>query len=268
MTLDISAALRDWEFDPDEVTVRTVQGADGRERVQVRLDLGVLQMEVDGRPDGKRIDAHASWLDLHVHRQREHDAANPDGAPYELRSEDCAELMREGVQFYHRYVSFWALRRYELCARDTERNLRLLRFVREHARLERDKTQFDQWRPYVTMMHARAVATPLVEMRLWDAALGAIDAGIRAIESFLHDYDRAERAEDLNELTFLKRWRREVAASAEGGAKAGAPDPLASLRERLADAVAGERYEEAAELRDELRRLVNPPPPPGASIEP
>ncbi len=70
----------------------------------------------------------------HQRRQSEHDAANPDGAPYLLEPEDCAELLREGVQYYHRYMCFWHLGFYELCARDTERNLRLFAFVREHAR--------------------------------------------------------------------------------------------------------------------------------------
>jgi len=66
-----------------------------------------------------------SWYDYHLRRQREHDAANPDAASYVLEPEDCAELLREGVQYYHRYLSFWHLELYELCARDTERNLRL-----------------------------------------------------------------------------------------------------------------------------------------------
>ncbi|MEQ8846357.1 UvrB/UvrC motif-containing protein [Botrimarina sp.] len=271
MSLDITAALRDWQFRPDDVTVRVIRGDDGREKVQLRLDLGLMQMELDGRPDGRTVQGHASWLDLHRQRQREHDAANPDALPYQLETEDCAELLREGVQYYHRYVSFWALQRYEACARDTERNLRLILFVRDHARLERDRLQFDQWRPYVAMMHARAVATPMLEAGLHEAAIKAIDIGIRRIERFLDDYDRQDQADQVNELSFLKRWRREAAAKAERRLPrpAGADpepepepeDPVGAIRQRLDDAVAEERYEEAADLRDELRRLENPPPP-------
>jgi len=265
VSLDITSALRDWDFHPDEVTARVIVGEDGAEKIQLRLDLGLLQMEVDGRPDGRRIDGQPSWLDLHEQRQREHDAANPDGAPYQLRHEDCAELLREGVQYYHRYVTFWALDRYEACARDTERNLRLILFVREHAKLERDRLQFDQWRPYVAMMHARAVATPLRQAGEVDAAVAAIDNGIRRIERFLADYGREEQADQVNELMFLKRWRREVAG--EGHRRLPRPadaepdDPVEALQRKLDAAVEEERYEEAASLRDELRRLENPPPP-------
>ena len=129
-----------------------------------------------------------------------------------LEPEDCAELLREGVQYYHRYVCFWHLGFYELCARDTERNLRLFAFVRGHARHDRDKLRFDQWRPYVTMMHARAVATPLVELEQWDAAAGVLDAGIRGIERFLEEYNQVEQAPKVGELVFLRRWKEEIAA--------------------------------------------------------
>ncbi|QDT68563.1 UvrB/uvrC motif protein [Planctomycetes bacterium MalM25] len=263
VTLDITHVLRDWEFHPEEVTVRLVEGEDGREKVQLRLDLGLMQFERDGRPDGRRIEDFDSWLDLHRARQAEHDTAHPDGAPYQLAPEDCAELLREGVQYYHRYISFWALKKYELCARDTERNLQLINFVRDHARLERDKLQFDQWRPYVIMMHARAVATPLLDAGDEEAGLAAIDRAVERIEAFLSDYNRSEQADQVNELTFLRRWRREVAGRGQRGLPSPdeADDPIEKLRQRLNEAIEAEHYEEAANLRDELERLENPPPP-------
>lgn len=265
MSLDITKVLSEWDFDPDEVTVRLIEGEDGQEKVQLRLDLGLMQMDLSGRPDGQRIDGYESWLDLHSVRQREHDEANPDGAAYELRREDCVELLREGVQYYHRYVSFWALERYELCARDTARNLRLIHFVRDHAHSDRDKMQFDQWRPYVAMMHARAVATPLIEAGDTDGALVAIDLAIERVQEFLEDYGREDQADQVNELGFLKRWRREVANDSVKGLPSpeepGEADPLEALRGRLSEAIDAEQYEEAAELRDELTRLQNPPPP-------
>lgn len=265
MTLDIRKILEGWAYAPDSVTARTITGDDGREKVQLRLDLGVLQMDVEGRPDGRQIEGARSWLDLHQQRQREHDAANPDGVPYLLGTEDCSELMREGVQYYHRYICFWQLERYELCARDTNRNLDLFRFVRNHARYDRDKVQFDQWRPYVTMMHTRAVATPLVELEQWEAAIGAIDAGIRGVETFLADYGQQEQSERMGELVFLKRWRKELQRkiTPDSDDEDGDDDPVAQLKADLDKAIEEERYEDAAQLRDELDRLENPPPPTG-----
>lgn len=263
MSQDISKLLKDWAFEPDEITVRSIKGDDGKERLQLRLDLGLMQMEIHGRPDGRTIEGAESWLTLHQTRQQEHDTANPDGAPYQLDSEDCAELMREGVQYYHRYISFWHLERFELCARDTNRNLELFRFVREHAKYDRDKLQFDQWRPYVTMMHTRAVATPMVELEQWDAAVSAVDAGIVGIETFLADYGQKEQAEKMGELLFLRRWRKEILSLAgdEASDDDSDEDPVVQLKQDLNEAIEEERYEDAATLRDELQRLQDPPPP-------
>jgi hypothetical protein len=273
VSFDISSILGDWPYRPDEITVRIVDGDEGRRKIQLRLDLGILQMEFDGRPDGRRIHECDSWFEFHVRRQKEHDKANPDSAPYVLEPEDCQELLREGVQYYHRYLSFWHLGLYELCARDTERNLRLFSFVREHARDERIRLEFDQWRPYVTMMHARAVATPLVELEQWEAAVNVLDAGIRGIEQFLADYNQKEKASQVGELAFLQRWKQEILEKAPPAASKSAdaatestvvapPDPIAQVRADLARAIKEERYEEAARLRDDLRRLEDPPPPP------
>jgi hypothetical protein len=254
---DISRILAEWDFDDSSVNVRSTQADDGRELIQLRLDLGLLQMEVDGRPDGLRPENCESWLEYYE-QQRDKVA---DGESFSLNHEDCARLLREGVQFYHRYLSFWHLRRYDLCARDTARNLRLFAFVRQHAQHERDKLQFDQWRPYVTMMHTRAVATPQIEAGNFAAALRAIDAGIKGVRQFLTEYKQVDRADQCGELTFLLRMRGEVAAQQSQVADAAAADPLTSLRSQLARAVAQEKFEEAARLRDEIRRLSTPAGP-------
>ena len=43
--------------------MRIVPGDDGREKLQMRIDLGLLQMELDGRPDGQRPAGAESLLD-------------------------------------------------------------------------------------------------------------------------------------------------------------------------------------------------------------
>jgi hypothetical protein len=250
---DLTPILDGWPHDPDRFAVRIVSGEDGRDKIQVRLDLGILQMEIDGRPDGQRPEGQESWFDIFRQRQHSHDAANPDGASFQLSPDDCQLLVREGVQYYHRYLAFWHLERYELCARDTSRNLKLFAFVREFAAKDQDRLSFDQYRPYVTMMHTKAVATPLVELHDYDAALGVIDAGIAAIRRFLSDYGQQQQADRCGELVHLEKWREQV-ASHKPALPPPPPDPLDQLKADLQQAVAEERFEEAARLRDELRR--------------
>jgi hypothetical protein len=255
MSKDISRILDGWEYQVGEVAVRQIRGDDGRDKIQLRIDMGLLQMEIDGQPDGTRPEGFPSWLDFYLERRQLHDAENPDAGPFELSEEDCFRLWREGIQHYHRYLGLWHLKMYDRCARDTERNLRLFAFVRAHAQDERGKWQFDQWRPYVLMMHARAVATPMIASGRLDEALQNIDAGIEAIREFLDEYDRVEQAGQCAELANLEQWREQVLLEADQAGQAEPYSTVEVLRRRLRDAVAQERFEDAAALRDEIRRL-------------
>jgi hypothetical protein len=245
LSKDITSILAGWDYEPDELQVRTITGDDGRDKIQMRIDLGLIQMEIDRRPDGRRPGGFESALELHEARAR---AAAEDGADFELDPSACAELMREGVQYYHRYLAAFHIQRYDLVARDTERNLRLFAFVVRHATRQRDKVQFDQYRPYVTMMHARARAHQALARNDHRAALDRIDEGIEGIRTFLRDYDQAEQEAECRELGFLLRWRRDVESERPMG-------PVERLEQQLELAVALEDYEEAARIRDQLHRL-------------
>src|SRR5690348_9843892 len=51
---DIDRVLQEWPYQPGEISARLVRAADGREVVQMRVEMGLLQLETDGRPDGTR----------------------------------------------------------------------------------------------------------------------------------------------------------------------------------------------------------------------
>lgn len=246
MSKDISPILADWDFDPDEMQVRLVLGDDGREKLQRRLDLGLFQMELEGRPDGRRPHDFESALDYF---EAEAGAA---GEGYTLGEPALGELMREGVQYYHRYSALFHLERFDLVARDTARNLRLFAFVQKHATDQRDRMQFDQYRPFVTMMRARALGLQALGLKDWREALERIDEGIRGIRAFLVEYGQAGAEVNCPELDFLTRWRRQVERERTLG-------PVERLEEQLERAVALEQFEEAARLRDQIHRLRGEP---------
>ncbi len=247
MSRDLAKILAGWEHDPDEFQVRLVAGDDGREKIQMRIDLGLLQMELEGRPDGTKPHGFDTLLEYHIARAK---IARPTDSeePYTLDAKACTGLMNEGVQFYHRYLASFHLQRYDLVARDTSRNLRLFAFVVEHAARQRDKVQFDQYRPYVTMMHSRATGLQALSKNDHVGAIEHIDEGIVGIRKFLEDYDQSENEAECMELGFLLRWRRELDRDRPIG-------PVERLEQQLGVAVALEEYEEAARLRDQLQRL-------------
>jgi len=242
LSKDITPILAGWDHDPEELQVRIIPGADGREKLQMRIDLGLIQMEMHGRPDGRRPFGFESLLEYYEAR------ASDLGDDFSLEGPDCVALMREGIQYYHRYLALFHLQRYDLVARDTERNLRLFAFVVRHAAHRRDRVQFDQYRPYVTMMNTRALAEQALARDDHGAALEQIDRGIQAIRDFLREYGQSERESTCPELDFLRRWRREVQEDRPIG-------PIERLEQQLGRAVAREEFEEAARLRDQIRRL-------------
>ncbi len=156
--------------------------------------------------------------------------------------------MREGLQYYHRYVSAFQLERYDLVERDTARNLRLFSFVARYATRSRDRMQFEQYRPYVQMMYTRARAMQALNVNDYRGALGAIDEGIAAILSFLVEYHQEDREAQCSELRYLRQWRQEI----DNGRPLG---PIELLEQQLQVSVTLEDYEEAARIRDQIRRL-------------
>jgi excinuclease UvrABC helicase subunit UvrB len=107
----------------------------------------------------------------------------------------------------------------------------------------------------VTMMNARALATPLVREEKLAEALELIDAGIGSIRDFLDEYGQGERAHECVELVNLEQWREEIHRQQQATPSGMHDDRLSNLRRQLEEAVAREEFEEAARLRDEIRRL-------------
>lgn len=248
MSLDISGILQDWPYEPGKISVRRILGDDGRPRIQLRLDVGLLQMEVEGRPDGQRPHGFESLLEYHEDRLRSHRAEHGGDEGFHLESDDCEALRAESVMYYHRYLSAFALEDYPAVERDTARNLRVLDLCNRWAGTENDRLSLEQYRPYVLMMHHRAKGLRLMEAQDFAGAREAAREGLEAIRWFLEKYGQGKLFEVSGEAAVLEALLEEIDRSEP-------LDPLRSLERSLQQAVEEERYEEAARLRDELRRL-------------
>src|ERR1700742_3003244 len=73
---DITPVLKGWDYEPGTINVRKVAGLDGSPKLQMRLDLGLLQMEMTGRPDGVRPHGRESLLDFYEEQLRDHTRKN------------------------------------------------------------------------------------------------------------------------------------------------------------------------------------------------
>jgi hypothetical protein len=245
MSLDINTILKEWPHEPGMIKVRKISGFDGRDILQLRIDLGVLQMETSGRPDGQRPHGCESLLAYHQNRA---ELAEASGDTYELTPEECSELQQEGIQYYHRYISLFQLNEYAGVIRDTQRNLDLFSFVEEHS--ERDEViwNFQQFRPYVLMMNTRAKASIFLNEGKFAEAMREIEKGRDAIVEFFQRSNFPELATKSSEIAFLEEWLEEVRAKR----------PLSKLeimQREMESAIASELYERAAELRDAIKLL-------------
>lgn len=279
MSIDLTDILRDWPHEGGQINVRLIQGDDGEPKIQMRLDLGILQMEITGRPDGQRPNGYESLLEFYEARidhgeagvapseadadlagaaeapaQDDEpqtdtaDALGPAPDPVTLTEEDCRLLREEAVQYYHRYISLLVLGDYDGVLRDTARNLRVLDLCAQYAESDEDRAILEQFRSYITMMRVRALASQMVVDNEPKAALFAIDDGIELIRRQYDDSGRAAEFEDASEVQLLRGMRDELALKLPASQKN-------ELRERLRRAIEAENYELAAILRDELRML-------------
>ena len=243
---DISPILKSWKFSDQDLNVRYIKGTDGRVKLQMRLDLGILQMELDGRPDGMRPYNSDSYFDYF---EKKANRIIQDGGlqPFMLTADDCFKLQQEAVQYYHRYLALMKLHDYARVVRDTSRNLRLFTFIEHHCENDEVVWQFIQHRPYVIMMNTRSRALLEMEHDNFQNAMDIIGSGIQAIRDFNEKWsDRI--GPDFPELEFLEYWLKEV----------GDQRPMSEkerLSRELQQAVSAEDYERAAQLRDKLAAL-------------
>jgi hypothetical protein len=249
MSLDLNTLLKDWPHETGAIKVRKIPGLDGREKLQLRIDLGLLQMEMDGRPDGQRPHNCDSLL---VYHQRRAARTEERGNTYELTPEQCGELQQEGIQYYHRYLSLFQLEEFEGVVRDTQRNLDLFSFVDDHTQREDLVWSFQQFRPYVLMMNTRAKVSILLADGQFGDAIREIERGRDRISEFYQQSAFPEMEAKSSEIAFLDEWLEEVRAKR----------PLSKLEvmeREMERAIANELYERAAELRDAIRKFKTRP---------
>ncbi len=249
MDFDISHLLENWEYQPGQVVVRKFKAKDGKEKLQLRVDLGVLQMNAEGRPDGKRPFGYDSLFEYYQARLYKHVASNDgDDAGFKLKPEDCAKLQLEALQYHHRYICLLQLEDYSAVIRDAERNLAVFDFVAKHAQSEELAWSLQQFQPQLLMILTRAQAAQALQTDDYDMAIERAEEGLEKIRAFFRQSSRVEGAELSGEVQSLEAWLEEIRAKR----------PLSKrerLEQALEQAVNREDYEKAAQVRDALRNL-------------
>ena len=236
---DIDFILRQWPFKPGVIAARLVRAGDGREVIQMRIEMGLLQMETTGRPDGEHpggVDTCLDWL---------HELARVEGESFALNEEQCMEIDREFVQFYHRRICCLALRQFARAVADADYTLGADGF---------------RGGPFAqSAMDALARAVPPVralpphsggghagpQRAGPEAAIETINQGLEQMREVFAKFGAEEQFEQDELVGQLGAMKESLRQEYRVGK---------TLAEQLADAVAAEEYERAARLRDEIEQ--------------
>ena len=245
---DITPMLKGWDYEPGTINVRRIKAADGSEKLQMRLDLGLLQMELKGRPDGVRPKGCESWLDYYQRQLVRHKKKNGTELGFQLTGEQCQHLREEAEMYYRRYLSLFVLGEFKGVVRDTARNIRVLNLCGQFAADEADRLVLEQYRPYITMMNTRAAASAKFKAKEYVEALEVVERGLKRIRRFFKRFGQPKAYRRSGEVKVLKRFARQIQRKIP-------VDPLQKLETELQAAVDAEAYEKAAVLRDQIEAM-------------
>ncbi len=251
MRRDLDDVIQGWPYDPEpgEVLAREVRARDGRTVLQVRIELGVLQLEVGGRPDGLRPHGFVSYLDYlrHSAASRGPVQGGKPSLAWAMSEQQRNETDREFIQFYHRRVAWLSLRRYDKAIQDADHTLALMDFVRRHGGDADYIASHEQFRGLVLFHRTQAATAMALERRKPEEAIDILREGVENLADHQrawwddHDADESPNPTLVEQLRGLENEIRKNFSVEK------------TLREQLDEAVASEDYEAAARLRDRIR---------------
>ncbi len=236
---DLGRLLREWEYRPGEVSARLVTAGNGRKVLQMRVDLGILQLETENRPDGTRPEGADTFFD-HLLMRYFH-----EGKDFELSEDEQSEVDREFLQFYHRRLCWLQLREFRRATKDANHTLQLMDFLRDHGGDEEWNLSHEQYRPFVLFHRVQASALAELEDTGAHAAVRELSQGLDEFRALFERYEVPEYFEEDELVRKLMEMRESIREQF---------DVLPTLQERLSHAVEEEQYELAAKLRDEIQR--------------
>jgi len=152
------------------------------------------------------------------------------------------------MKYYWRRISFFELKEYRRAEEDARHNLGILDMCYQYAENDEDRQLAEQYRVFVTAHRVQARALACLDDDGHQEAVAEIRQGIGEIEAFLEQIGQLDQLDECPELLFLREWESEVESSRPRS-------PRERLSAELQDAVAADKFELAASLRDRLRSL-------------
>ncbi|MBN2446935.1 MAG: hypothetical protein JXO22_09425 [Phycisphaerae bacterium] len=247
--LDLDDVTETWDCEPGQLAARLLMGGDGSELVQLRVDLGVLQMYLDGRPDGALYHGLPSVLSYIQHELR----VGRDA----ISHEHWQALDRELTQFNYRRLAC-ANAGEDALERDAQGEAArcLARAVRDVDICQAALTLLDQrgggvseqahlW-PTLVFNRGRLMCQLRVLQGQYDGAIESAEEGANRLQELVDEYSPDALDEETDDdvgVMYLRELARQLRLQYEIDL---------TLRERFEAALEAEDYEVANTLHAEL----------------
>lgn len=251
--VDLRQTLDAWDYDPSKMSVRKILGVDDNVRIQMRIELGILQMEAHGRPDGLRPHGKTSLLDYFQGKLSR--LSEKNRGDFRLSAKDCDDLRQEASLYYRRYIALFVLEEWKDVIRDTEHSLAIFDLCRDFAFDEKDRKVLEEYRPYVLMMRGRGQAFRAIEEKEIPSAISHLKRTIIEIQGVWRSKTGEDAPENSDELVMLRHELANLLPLIPSDSAIGRARLVKQLSTELQEAVREDRFEAAAQLRDRLQKL-------------
>lgn len=244
---DMARLLSDWAYDPERISVRRIVGLDGALKIQMRVDLGVLQLEYLGRPDGRSPGGCPTLLDDIRATLLAHERRNGAQFGFALSAQAFSDLADEIRLYYQRLLCLFVLDEYGPAVADIDHCLDAIEFGECYADSPNNRNAHTAFKPYLYLMRAKAGAAMHSAAGRVAEALGCAERGLNDLLSHYCRHASLKAYRQSDEVRALEVLRLELSRKNRS-------EDQANLRRALRIAVLEERFEDAARLRDALQK--------------
>ena len=126
--------------------------------------------------------------------------------------------------------------------------MEVFRFVKQYGETEEDRQNLERWWPYIIRIHAHAKTQIASQNEEFDSAVKIIREARERIEDLDSIAAEEFQVEKKRSQQVLKELEEEIASRRP-------MNQSEKLKEKLAEAVEKEDFEEAAAIRDQIREI-------------
>jgi translation initiation factor 2 beta subunit (eIF-2beta)/eIF-5 len=187
---DLTDILNEW--DENDSGIRRVYGNDGIEKMQMKMSSpeghmkGIMQMNLEGRPDGIKPYGFDSLLQYYKHKFCTYCQTHGSEKGYKISPKEVDKLLAELNLYYHRCCFLNSMEPtttedIKRMMRDGEFNFQILDFIEKYSEDENRKKYVMDLKPAFVMFAARNKIDHGIKSKDYELALKGISQGRKRI---------------------------------------------------------------------------------------